>query len=39
MAQAIKQVRSGSRRKWADVIILDTNDYREICYEFGGEFC
>jgi imidazolonepropionase len=24
--------------KLADVIILDTNDYREICYEFGGNF-
>ncbi len=24
--------------KWADIIILDTNDYREVCYEFGGNF-
>lgn len=24
--------------KWADILILDTNDYREICYEFGGNF-
>ncbi len=24
--------------KWADLIILDTEDYREICYEFGGNF-
>jgi len=24
--------------KWADIIILDTDDYREICYEFGGNF-
>ncbi len=24
--------------KWADLIILDTNDYREVCYEFGGNF-
>lgn len=24
--------------KWADLIILDTDDYREICYEFGGNF-
>lgn len=22
--------------KWADILILDTDDYREICYEFGG---
>lgn len=22
--------------KWADLIILDTTDYREVCYEFGG---
>jgi imidazolonepropionase len=24
--------------KWADLIILDTDDYREVCYEFGGNF-
>ncbi len=24
--------------KWADIIILDTEDYREVCYEFGGNF-
>jgi imidazolonepropionase len=24
--------------KWADFLILDTKDYREICYEFGGNF-
>lgn len=24
--------------KWADIIILDTDDYREVCYEFGGNF-
>lgn len=24
--------------KQADVLILETNDYREICYEFGGNF-
>ena len=22
--------------KWADILILDTDDYREVCYEFGG---
>jgi imidazolonepropionase len=24
--------------KWADIVVLDTDDYREICYEFGGNF-
>ncbi|HRH43986.1 MAG TPA: imidazolonepropionase [Pyrinomonadaceae bacterium] len=24
--------------KWADILILDTEDYREVCYEFGGNF-
>lgn len=24
--------------KQADILILETNDYREICYEFGGNF-
>jgi imidazolonepropionase len=24
--------------KWADILIMDTEDYREICYEFGGNF-
>lgn len=24
--------------KWADILILDTNNYREVCYEFGGNF-
>lgn len=24
--------------KWADILILDSDDYREICYEFGGNF-
>ena len=24
--------------KWADFIILETDDYREVCYEFGGNF-
>jgi imidazolonepropionase len=24
--------------KWADILILDTDDYREIAYEFGGNF-
>ena len=24
--------------KWADIIILDTDDYREVCYEFGRNF-
>lgn len=24
--------------KWADILILDTDDYREVCYEFGGNF-
>lgn len=24
--------------KWADIIILETKDYREVCYEFGGNF-
>ena len=24
--------------KWADILILETNDYREVAYEFGGNF-
>lgn len=24
--------------KWADLVIMDTDDYREVCYEFGGNF-
>lgn len=24
--------------KWADIIFLETEDYREVCYEFGGNF-
>jgi imidazolonepropionase len=24
--------------KWADILILESDDYREVCYEFGGNF-
>ncbi|MBX7174606.1 MAG: imidazolonepropionase [Pyrinomonadaceae bacterium] len=24
--------------KWADLVILDADDYREVCYEFGSNF-